>query len=262
LLSKNLAFFSFFFLFLLSCGIKAPPKPLPEPQFEIKRIGSYVYVIGEAIEVKGFEKNGNFWYKKNKNSFCFNIKHIKGKSKKVCVPEANLEKPQVAVKELKESIVIIPVEKGIFRVYRIIKDDLVNPTALKEFQKEIKIPREYKKFYIGITKVLGKGYESSPKVVKISPKPYPAPDPPYSGGYIPSIGKIVIYWFHRDYENLSGFNIYKNGVKLNKKPLKTATFIDKFPREKTVYKITAVNSFGVESKPLEITVYPQESQKF
>lgn len=255
-------FFFLFLLFLLSCGIKAPPKPLPEPQFQVKRIGSYVYVIGEAIEVKGFEKSGNFWYKKNKNSFCFNVRHIKGKSKKVCVSEANFEKPKVLIKEFQRNIVIIPVEKGIFRVYRIIKDDLVNPTALKEFQKEIKIPKEYKEFYIGITKVVGRGYESSPKVVKILPKPYPVPESPYSGGYILSKGKIVIYWFHKDYENLKGFNIYKNGIKLNKNPTKKTTFTDRIPNEKTIYKITAVNSFGMESKPLEITVYLQESRKF
>lgn len=94
--------------------------------------------------------------------------------------------------------------------------------------------------------------ESFPLYVYISPKPKPVPVPPYDIGYFKVDGKLVIYWFHRDFENLKGFNIYKNGKRLNKNPIKRNIFIDKYIPG--TYEVRAVNKFGLESEGIKIYV--------
>ncbi|AAC07436.1 hypothetical protein [Aquifex aeolicus] len=253
-------FLFLFFLLILSCGIKAPPKPLPEPQFSVKRIGEVVYVSGQNIEVKNFKKLNEFWYKKEKSSFCFEVKHVKGKSKKVCVKESSGKPPELEIKELKEKVLLIPRESGTFRIYRVVKDKVLYPIPLKEFSKETEVQKDYEPYYIGVTKVLSQDYESEPLIIKISPKPKPVPKPPYSAGYTVKGKKLIIYWFHENYEELIGFNVYKNGKKLNETPLKRNYFEDELPKKETLYEITAVNRFGIESKPVKVFFHPVESQ--
>jgi len=250
-----------FFLLILSCGIKAPPKPLPEPVFSVKRIGEFVYVLGNDIKVEGFKKFDGFWYKKEKKALCFKVKHTKGKTKKVCVREAFKEIPKLEVRELKEEVLIIPKEEGVYRVYKVLKDKILYPNPLKEFKKDVKIKKDYEPYYVGITKLISQNYESEPLIIKIPPKPKPAPKPPYAGGYTIKNEKLIIYWFHESYDKIVGFNIYKNGEKLNKKPLKRNYFFDHIPDKDTIYEITAVNRFGMESKPLKIFFHPEALQK-
>ena len=241
------------FLYLISCGIKSKPKPLPEPQFQVKRIGKFVYVIGENLEVPGFQKGNGFWFLQKGEAFCFEVKRIKGKSKKVCVAEAVKYRPKLKVQNLKESVKLISEEQGTFRVYRVI-NDMPIPIPIKEFQEEIFLEKDYSKYRVAVTKVL-KGYvESEPFFVDVPPKPKPVPEPPYDVGYFKLDKKIVIYWFHNDFEDLEGFNIYKNGNKINTKPIKKSTFVDDYPDESTLYEIRAVNKFGIESRGVAISV--------
>ena len=254
-------FLFFLFLLILSCGIKAPPKPQPEPQFSFRRIGSFVYVVGKDIEVEGFKNLNGFWYRREEKPFCFLVKHVKGKSKKVCVKESIKKPPKLKVKELKEAVLIIPREKGNYRVYRVVKNGLLYPIPLKEFSKSVEIKKEYEPYYVGITKVLSPIYESEAFIIKIPPKSKPIPKPPYSAGYTVVGSKLIIYWFHENYDELIGFNVYKNGKKLNKIPIKRNYLEDTLPKSKTLYEITAVNKFGVESKPVKVYFHPEEFQK-
>ncbi|GAB6066525.1 hypothetical protein JCM9492_16200 [Aquifex pyrophilus] len=246
-------------LLILSCGIKSSPKPLPEPIFTLKRIGDYVYVIGEDIEVKGFKKHKNFWYKKEERAFCFYVKHVKGKEKKACVPEAGRIKPRISYEEKEEKVIIRAEEKGIYNVYPY-EGNLLIPFPLKTFEDSAELQKKYGDYEVGITKVIN-DVESQPVRLKIKRKPYPVPEPPYSAGYVISDGELILYWFHRDFENLKGFYVYKNGKKLNKEPIKRNVYVDRMPEERTIYKITAVNNFGVESEPVTVEVLPEKPRK-
>ncbi len=252
-------FLFFLFLSLLSCGIKSKPKPLPEPKFQIKRIGEFVYVIGNNLEVPGFKKVDGFWFTQKEEAFCFDVKRIKGKSKRVCVPKAVKQYPQISVKELKGAVKLISKEEGIFRIYKI-KNTFPVPFPIKEFNKETFIPKTYSKYRIAVTKTLKENVESAPIFIDIPPKPKPIPDPPYDVGYFILDGKVVIYWFHKKFEDLQGFNIYKNGKKINKKPLKVNTFVDTYPQQTTIYEIRAVNKFGLESKGVSIKIKPHATK--
>ncbi|WP_461829118.1 rhamnogalacturonan endolyase family protein [Aquifex sp.] len=240
-------------LSLTSCGIKSEPKPLPEPEFRVKRVGEFVYVIGSDLEVPGFQKVNGFWVVHKKESFCFHVKRVKGKEKKVCVSEAVKIFPNIKVQEHKDVVRIIPQEGETFRLYRV-KGDIPIPPPLKEFTYEISVNKTYSKYRVAVTKVLKENLESYPTYVEIPPKPKPVPEPPYDAGYFRLDKKIVIYWFHNDFENLKGFNVYKNGEKVNDEPLKKNTFVDNYPEESTVYEIRAVNRFGVESKGITISL--------
>ena len=243
------------FLSLTSCGIKSKPKPLPEPQFQLKRIGKFVYVIGENLEVPGFQKGKGFWFIQKGEGFCFEVKRIKGKSKKVCVAEAVKYRPELEVQNLKESVKLIPEEQGTFRVYRVL-NDMPIPIPIKEFQGEIFLEKDYLKYRVAVTKVL-KGYvESEPVFVDIPPKSKPVPEPPYDVGYFQIDGNLVIFWFHKNFEDLIGFNIYRNGKKINKEPLKKNTFVDDYPEKSTVYEIRAINKFGIESRGILVKIKP------
>ncbi|WP_461831574.1 hypothetical protein [Aquifex sp.] len=252
--------FLFFLSFILSCGIKGSPKPLPEPEFTLKRIGDYVYVIGKDIYVEGFQKYKSFWYKKEKKAFCFYVKRINGKEKKVCAPQAILTKPQISYKYDKEYLLIKAKEESAYNIYPYEKGILI-PFPLKTFREVAKLERKYADYEVGITRVLSSRVESYPLKIKVKRKPYPAPEPPYSAGYVISEGKLILYWFHKDIEDLKGFYIYKNGKKVNKKPVKRNVYIDNAPEVRTVYGITAVNAFGIESKPLTLEVSPEAFRK-
>ncbi len=247
--------FSFLFLSLISCGVKTEPKPLPEPEFQVKRIGEFIYVIGNNLEISGFKKGDGFWFTRKKDAFCFYVKKVKGKGKKACVVEAIEYFPNIRTKELKESIKIFSEEEGTFRVYRVNRT-IPLPFPVKEFTHETTVKKTYSKYRVAVTKVLRENVESYPIYIEIPPKPKPVPEPPYDVGYFRLNKKIVIYWFHNDFENLEGFNVYKNGEKVNKVPIKKNTFVDNYPEESTVYEIKAVNKFGLESKGILIKIEP------
>ena len=244
----------FLFLSLSSCGIKSKPSPLPEPKFEVKRIGEFVYVLGNKLEVEGFKRANNFWYTKNPERFCFVVKRVNGKSKNVCVPKAPKEVPKVKVKNLKEKVLILTQEEGVYHLYNVI-DDLPVPFQLQEFRNKVSLEKSYYKYRVAITKVLKKSIESYPLYIEVKPKPKPTPKPPYDGGYILIEDKLILYWFHEDFENLIGFNVYKNGKRLNNNPIKKSVYIDKVPDREVLYEIRAINSFGLESKSFKI-VFP------
>ncbi len=73
-------------LFLASCGIKAKPEPLPRPQVDIKRVGHLVLVksLEGDVRVKGFEREGLYWVKREQEAFCFVVERVGGKGKR-CV---------------------------------------------------------------------------------------------------------------------------------------------------------------------------------
>ena len=243
----------FLFLSLTSCGIKSKPKPLPEPQFQLKRIGEFVYIIGNDLEVPGFQKEEGFWFTRERKAFCFEVKRIEGKKKKVCVPEAPNQEPTVSVEELREAIKITSKDEGKFRIYKL-KDGIPIPFPIGEFTKEALIEKNYSEYRVAVAKVLNENVESEPVFIKVSPKPKPVPQPPHEISYLRIDAKVVIYWFHEDIENLQGFNIYKNGKRVNKEPLKGNTFIDDYRDQTTEYEVRAVNEFGIESKGVKIYV--------
>ena len=247
--------FLLLFLSLTSCGVKSKPKPLPEPEFQIQRIGEFVYITGSNLEVSGFKKGNGFWFARKKDAFCFYVKRIKGKEKQVCVSEAIKIFPNIKIQEQEEAVKIIPQEGGTFRLYSV-KGDTPIPPPFKEFTYEISVKKTYSRYRVAVTKILKESVESYPVYIDILPKPKPVPEPPYYAGYFILDKKIVIYWFHRNFEDLKGFNVYKNGEKLNKKPIKRNIFVDNYPKELTVYEVRAVNKFDLESKGISIKIEP------
>ncbi len=251
--------FLLLFLLLLSCGIKGSPKPPPEPVYQVKRIGDKVCVIGKDIVVEGFKKVNGYYLKKEDSEFCFKVKRIKGREKTSCVKKALKFKPSIEIIEKEDYILLKGNENEIYRVYRISKGIITFP-HIKEFKGKGKIERKYEPYKIAITQVFSENYESEPLIIEVKPKPKPVPKPP-EVSYLIYENKVYIFIFHENYEKILGFYIYKNGKRIFEKPIKRNYFVDELPKKKTIYEISAVNNFGIESKKVKIIV-PQKIPKF
>jgi hypothetical protein len=251
----------FVFLFLLSsvivgCGIKKPPQPLPEPSFEVKRIGKVVYIIPlqKGISAEGFLKKGDFLIRIDGRSFCFNVRHPLGKKKEACVPPAGGEKPSVAL-ELAEDRVILNLRGyGSYRIYPVQEDGFLIPREIKEIKgTKAVLDRRFKDYKVAITGVMP-GRESSPLVIEVLSRDPPVPEPPRDLQLVRRGQKIYLYWWHGE-ENLT-FMVLRNGELLTKEPIRTNAFSDKAPQEETLYEVIAINRFNVKSPPARIIYKP------
>jgi len=223
-------------------------------------MGRHVYVIGKDITVPRFKNYGTFWYKNESKAFCFLVKHVKGKSKKVCVREAPAKKPKITHKITEDYLVLKAPRESVYRVYPLIPEGIPSPFPLLTFKKEAKLRRRYEPYTVGIAEELNPPYETEPLLLEVPKKPYPVPEPPSHGGYIIYKNKLILYWFHEKPEDLLGFHIYKNKERITEKPVKQTTYTEENPSLPALYEIKAVNKFMKESKPLPINVYPETPQ--
>ncbi len=243
------------FIFLASCGIKKDPKPLPEPKYKVLRIGYYVFVIPKTsgITVEGFKKANGFFVKEAKGRFCFKVKHREGKVRMSCVEEAPPVKPSYKVELFDDRLVAVLDKPGTYKVYEFREFPI--PTSAKVFEgRKIKLKRSFKPQKVAITKVLSEG-ESQPVVLEIPPKAPPKPPKPEEGRYVVKKDRIYLYWW-LDSEDVVGFVVYRDGIKLTPKPIVGNIFSEKAPMQKVIYRVHSVNRFGVESDPLIIRYRP------
>ncbi len=239
-------------MFFVGCGIKKPPKPPPYPHVQVKRLGDIVYVLtpDKDVVVEGFERKKGFWYKVSGEKFCFKVSHKRGRTALRCVEDAPEEKPDVEVRILKEKVFIKA--KG-FRRYRIYRaEEIPLPPHMLEFEGETYVRRDLREVKLAITGVVN-GSETEPVFVRIPPVEPPSPEPPQDLSYTVRNGKIVLFW--RGEEEIR-YLVYRNNTLLTEKPIRTNLFIDNLPPPGTVYRVVAVNRFGVRSKPAEIVYRP------
>jgi len=247
------------FLFL-SCGVKGDPKPPPEPQFSVKRVGPFVFVIGEDLLVPGFNRGKGFWYKKEPRPLCFTVKHAYGRSKTACVEGEPPLKPRITLKEEGDKLLLRGEEGVLYRVYPL-SGELPLPFPLKEFKGKGYLEKKYKPYKVALSQVVKENLEAGPLYLEVPPKPLPVPPPPEEFGYLEEGDKLYLYWFHPEPEKLAGFNLYEDGKKLNSSPVRGFTYSLKKPSKKTLFEVRAVNAFGVESKGAILLYSPSEPQK-
>ena len=239
---------------IFSCGIKKPPKPIPPPQYELKRIGSNVFLIPktQGLKAEGFVPLDGFLVREDPSRFCFKVSSPQSKKVLVCIEEAVSVRPRFELQIKKDRLVVRMEEEGRYRVYPY-RDGKLVPTPLMEVEGgSIELKRDYKKKVFGITKVVGK-VESEPVVVKVPPLKPPEPDPPRDLRYIIRGGKIYIYWWGG--EDLR-FLVYRNRRLLTPEPIVRNYFVDKLPESEAIYEIVSVNRFGGRSKPARIVYRP------
>ncbi len=241
-------------ILILDCGIKSDPQPPPKPEVRIKRIGSYVFVIPkfDNIAVKNFKRKNGIFFKKKEERFCFEVKRTGGKSRLFCVKEALKYKPKVKIRIEDEEIKVYGEKGKIYRVY-IFEKDFLNPMEIAEFKGNYTFKRSFKEKTLAITEVYDER-ESDFIKVYIPPVEPPGPEAPEGASIVIRKGRIYIFWGSS--EGATGYNIYRDGKKLNKEPVKATYFIDSVPEKETVYEIRAVNEFGVESEPARVLYKP------
>jgi len=252
-------FLKFLFLFLnlcliYACGIKKDPKPLPLPEFDLRRIGTYVYLIPKekGIHAEGFYKEKDYMYRVEEENFCFRVWKEKGRERNVCVEKAYIYRPEAELIFEEDRLIVRLSRSGKYRAYPY--TDRLIPKLIKEFEgSEVSLPREYSAKRYAITEVKG-SVESKPLVVEVPPKIPPKPPKPEEVSYVKRGGKIYIFWSMQ--ENVKGYLVYRNGKLLTPEPIIQNVFVDKEPKKLMRYEIVSVNKFGVKSEPAVLIYRP------
>ncbi len=246
----------FIFVYILGCGIKKYPVPLPYPEFTIKRIGDKVYLIPETkgIKPEGFVKKGNIFMRIEGDPFCFKVTHELGRSVMRCVEGAKGEPPSVRVTDLGEEVDLRLGGYNSFRLYRVSGGDIILPHFLETDEGEVRLKKSTKGMRVAISGVL-KGVESEPAYVEVPAKEILPPPSPEDLRLIVREGTLYLYWWHKD-EDILGFIIRKNGMTVTDRPIRSYVFSEPTPEEETTYEVIAVNRFGKESLPAKITYRP------
>ncbi len=240
---------------ILSCGIKKPPKPLPPPEYELKRIGSKVYLIPKikGLKAEGFVPIDGFLVRDDPSRFCFKVSSPKGREVLSCVEEAGAGRPSLEVEVKNDRVEIIAKEVGTYRLYPY-RDGKLIPKPLAEVRgRKMEIERGLKPKIVGVTKVMGR-VESEPTIVEIPPVEPLRPAPPEDVRYVVRGDKLFLYWWGPDDE--VRFLVYRNGKLLTPEPIVSNYYVDELPKRETVYEIVSVNSAGAKSEPARIVYRP------
>lgn len=244
-------FFLFGFL-LASCGIKANPEVLKEPEVLVKRIGERVYVksLSGEIRIKGFEKLEDYWIKDEREAFCFLVERIGGKSKKFCVEKALEEKPTIELSEDKESVKLTA--KG-FESYRLypVKGGKVLLEGGVDLKGEIKLERSYWERCYALTGIEGLR-ESSFIDFCIKPKEPPPVEEVKNLQIRVGKEKLYLVWFYdKDYKE---FIIYKEGKEIGRTV--GFSFEVPIPEKGSTFTIKVISPLGFESEGESINYKP------
>jgi len=242
------------FCFIYACGIKRDPKPLPLPEFSLRRIGTYVYLIpkGKGVHAEGFFGERDFMFRLEKRNFCFRVWREKGRERNVCVEGAYTYRPKAELLLEKDRLIVRLSRSDRYRIYPY--TDRLIPKPIEEFVgSEVSLPREYSSKRYAITEVKG-SVESEPLIVEVPAKIPPKPPKPEGVSYVKRGEKIYIYWFMQ--KDVKGYIVYRNGKLLTPEPILRNVFIDKEPEELTRYEIVSVNEFGVRSDPAVLIYKP------
>ena len=247
-----LFFFSLILFLIEACGIKRPPKPPPYPEFQVRRIGGYVYLLTQDRDVvpEGFEKLGNFWVVKRQERFCFEVSHRRGRSVMRCVEEAPKGKPKVKIEVYEERVLLRLKGYKLYRVYRF--EGYLVPVPVAESKGTVTLRRGEKRKVFAVTGVMG-NRETEPVLIEVPPLQLPKPKPPEDLSYTVRGKRIVLFW--RGEEGLK-YLVYRNGELLTSEPIISNVFIDKLPPPGTVYRVVSVDERGERSEPAEIVYRP------
>lgn len=237
---------------LFSCGIKANPEPLPKPEVQIWRVGEYVYVysLSGNVEVKGFQKEDNYWYIKRGDAFCFDVQRVEGKRGKFCVQEAIKEKPSVRFIEEVDRLGLFPQGFQSYMLYPV-EDGKVKVQKGRAIKEPIELQRDYFRRCYALAGVKG-NLQSEPVNFCIEPKPPPS---------IAEVQRLELRFGERRayllwsyVEEYREFLIFKNG-KLLGSTVGFAYEIDP-PSRGDTFTVKVVHPLGFQSSGTSLTYSP------
>lgn len=238
---------------LFSCGIKRDPKPPPLPDFELYRIGSYLYLVplkGEIL-VEGFQRKDFYFVREEPGRLCFTVRRKGGREVLRCVEEAVRETPRVEIRIEPERVLILPREEGRFRLYPY-REELI-PKPVAEFGEKAELRREFRERIYALTRVIGP-VESAPLLVRVPPREPPAPPKPEHLRITVRDSKLYLYWWVEG--EVEGFLVFRNEQLLTEEPIRSNVFVDDLPEGEVVYRVISINRFGKKSQPAEIRYRP------
>ncbi|ADO45968.1 conserved hypothetical protein [Hydrogenobacter thermophilus TK-6] len=243
-----------FFLALSSCGIKANPKPLPEPSVEIRRIGERLYVrsLQGDVQVEGFEKLDGWFVKESRHALCFQVRRIGGKSAKFCAGKPVESKPTVKLKEDTQSVLVIASGFPSYRLYAL-SEGRLNLPQVAQFKEEYRINKDYFERCYALTGRVDIR-ESEPYTFCVRAKEAPPLKDVERLEYQVVEGKIYLFWSYTPDELFKEFVIYRNGKQVGS----TSSYIyeDTLPEKETTYTVKVRNKLNLESGGVSITYSP------
>ncbi len=247
-------FFILKVLLICACGIKKEPKPPPLPEFEVKRIGSLVFLIPSVpdVEAEGFVKGDGFLVRKEPSRFCFRVGVKGGRETLRCVEGAKDKRPSAEVKLEEDHVILFLREEGIYRLYPY-EGRLIPKPIMEVRGRVLNVRREYEKKVYALTQVID-NVESQPLLVEVPPIESEAPPPPKRLSFLVRGNRLYLYWSASD--EATGFLVFRNGRLLTERPVVGNVFIDDVPAEVTVYEVVAVNRWGRKSKPVRVIYRP------
>ena len=238
---------------LFSCGIKRDPKPPPLPDFDLYRIGSYIYLVPRSGEItpEGFRRKDFYFVREESGRVCFTVRQRGGKEVLRCVGEAVKLKPGVEVRIEPERVLILGRQGGRFRLYPY-RGELI-PKPVAEFGERTELKRDFRERVYALTEVIG-SVESEPLLIRVPPLEPPAPPKPEHLRITVRDGKLYLYWWVEG--EVEGFLVFRNGQLLTGEPIRSNVFIDDLPEGEVVYRVISVNRFGKRSQPAVIRYRP------
>lgn len=239
-------------VFLSSCGIKANPEVLKEPEVVVRRIGDKVYVksLSGDIRVKGFERVNGYWVKEDPEAFCFFVERLKGKGKKFCVGKAIQEEPTLKFLEEEEHVKVLTYGFESYRLYDI-KEGLLLLESYVEFKDVKDIERDYWERCYAITGIRDT-WESPPVSFCIKPKKAPHIEDVKNLEIRIGIEKLYLVWFYDgDYRE---FVVYMDGKEVGRTV--GFSFELPIPKEKAIFTVKVIGPLGFESKGSRVIYNP------
>lgn len=240
------------FLLVAGCGIKANPEVLKSPEIEIKRIGQRIYVksLSGEVSIKGFERQGDYWVREEKEPFCFVVERIGEGSKKFCVGGAFEEKPSLKISEGETSVEVYVSNFETYRLYEL-KNGSLSLEKVKTLREPLTLERDYQERCYALTGISG-NIESPPVEFCIKPKPPPV---------VPEVdrlevreGKQTLYLVWSYWQDYQEFIIYRGEKEIGR--TKGFAFETELPKTKTTFTVKVVSPLGFESRGTSVDYSP------
>ena len=104
---------------IFSCGVKSPPKPVPPPEYELRRVGTKVFLIpkNRGIKAEGFVPVEGFLIREDPSRFCFRVYSPGRRQVMACVEEAVEGEPTFGLRIEEDRVEVLLDEDGLYRVY-------------------------------------------------------------------------------------------------------------------------------------------------